>query len=747
MAGTMLEDLKWTIARTWGYGSLRPLQQRAMLADLEGRDSLVVLPTGGGKSLCYQAPAVLRGDGHTTVVVSPLIALMKDQVDSLRDCGVPALRIDSSLGPEERFLNELELREGKVRLLFVSPERLVLTDFYHLLRRVGVRTFAIDEGHCISHWGHDFRPEYRQLSRIKELFPGASVHAYTATATEQVRGDIVAQLDLKDPEVLVGNFDRPNLTYRVLPRHNLTRQVLEVLERHPGEAGIVYCLRRRDVDDLAALLRQHGYRARAYHAGLTDDDRRAAQDAFAAEECDLVVATVAFGMGIDRSNIRFVLHTAMPKSVEHYQQEAGRAGRDGLEAECVLLHSGGDFLSWKAILEKSAQEPGVDPAFLPGALRHLEDIDRYCRGAACRHKTLVEYFGQGYDAASCGACDLCLGDTELLPDSLIVAQKILSCVARVQERFGAGHVVSVLRGEDNEKVRKFGHDQLTTYGLLEDRSKADVRDWIHQLVSQKVLAQEALVLSSGDRVPILKLNAASWQVMRGQRPVRLLQLVRRKKGQKAEKSQADEVSWEGVDRGLFEALREVRRRLAVEGQKAPYLIFGDATLRELARVRPSTPEKMRLLYGVGESKLRDYGATFLAAVRDYCRDQGLDMDRPAGTSRKAEEPRKAAPRPNPAREQAFALFRQGADLDEVARQTGRARSTVVEYLADYVREARPASLKAWVSQLVYQLVAQAARRLGTDRLKPIFVELGEQVSYDDIRLVLTHLTAAGDVQR
>jgi ATP-dependent DNA helicase RecQ len=536
-----LDDLKRLIERHWGYRTFRPLQERAMKAVLDGRDSLVVLPTGGGKSLCYQAPAVLRNE--TTVVVSPLIALMKDQVDSLRDCGIPALRIDSSLSPEERFCNELDVREGKARLLFVSPERLVLTDFYQLLRRAGVRTFAIDEGHCISHWGHDFRPEYRQLSRIKELFPGASVHAYTATATGRVRQDIIAQLALDDPEVLVGNFDRANLTYRVLPRHNLVKQVLEVLDRHEGEAGIIYCLRRRDVDELAALLQKEGYKARAYHAGLTDDERRAAQDAFAAEECDLIVATVAFGMGIDRSNIRFVLHTAMPKSVEHYQQEAGRAGRDGLEAECVLLHSGQDFLTWKFILEKSAQEPGVDPDFLPGALKHLEDIDRYCRGAACRHKTLVEYFDQAYEAASCGACDLCLGDTEVLADSLVVAQKILSCVARVQQRFGPGHVVSVLRGEDNEKVRKFSHDQLSTYGLLEDRSKADVRDWIHQLLSQKVLDQEMLVLGSGLSVPILKLNPASWEVMRGQRPVRLLQLVRRKKGEKAEKSQADAVSW------------------------------------------------------------------------------------------------------------------------------------------------------------------------------------------------------------
>jgi ATP-dependent DNA helicase RecQ len=736
-----LDDLKRLIERHWGFRTFRPLQERAMRAVLDGRDSLVVLPTGGGKSLCYQAPAVLREE--TTVVISPLIALMKDQVDSLRDCGVPALRIDSSLSPDERFCNELDVREGKVRLLFISPERL-LTEFYQLLRRVGVRTFAIDEGHCISHWGHDFRPEYRQLSKIKELFPGASVHAYTATATEQVRQDIIAQLALREPEVLVGNFDRPNLTYRVLPRHNLNRQVREVLDRHPGEAGIIYCLRRRDVDDLAAILQQQGYKARPYHAGLSDDERRASQDAFAAEECDLIVATVAFGMGIDRSNIRFVLHTAMPKSVEHYQQETGRAGRDGLEAECVLLHSGQDFLSWKAILERSAQDAGVEEDFLPNALKHLDDMDRYCRGAACRHKTLVEYFGQDYEGAECGACDLCLGDTALLPDSLIVAQKILSCVARVQERFGSGHVISVLRGEDTERVRKLGHDKLSTYGLLHDRSKVDVRDWIHQLLSQKVLTQEMVVFNSGERAPILKLNDGSWEVMRGQRPVRLLQLVRRKRGEQAEKSQAEEVSWEGVDRGLFEVLREWRRRLAVASGKTPYLIFNDATLRELARVRPSTAEKMRLVYGVGENKLSEYGETVLTTIRDYSRAQGLALDQPHSKPRALSEPRQpAALRPNPQRELAFTLFRKGAQLEEVVRQTGRSRNTVAEYLADYIREQRPQSISTWVSNLVYQLVAQAAQQVGKDRLKPIYLHLDEQVSYDDIRLVLAHQAAVG----
>jgi ATP-dependent DNA helicase RecQ len=735
-----LSDLKGVIERHWGYRSFRPLQEPAMKAVLEGRDSLVVLPTGGGKSLCYQAPAVLRGD--TTVVVSPLISLMKDQVDGLRESGIAAAQLDSSQSPTERSAYEMDLIQGAVRLLFVSPERLVATDLYRHLQRIGVRTFAIDEAHCISHWGHDFRPEYRQLNRIREFFPQASVHAYTATATEQVRRDIIKQLGLKQPEVLVGNFDRPNLTYRVLARHDLMRQVLEVLSRHVGEAGIIYCMRRRDVDELTAALQAKGYRALAYHAGLTGEQRQAAQEAFAAEECDLVVATVAFGMGIDRSNIRFVLHTAMPKSIEHYQQETGRAGRDGLEAECVLLHSGSDFLTWKSVLEKSAAEPGVDPSFLPNALQHLNDMDRYCRGAVCRHRALVGYFGQSLEVGVCGACDLCLGDTEEVPDAVVVAQKILSCVARVQERFGVGHVVSVLRGEDTEKVRKFGHDRLSTYGLLRDSSKVDVRDWIYQLLGQQVLVQ------AGDDYPVLKLNPASWEVMRKQRAVRLLQPTRRKKGEKPEKSRADTISWEGVDRELFDAVRELRRKLAEERQVPPYIIFNDSTLRQLAAVRPSTLERMRAVSGVGDTKLRDFGERFLRVVTDHCRQRGLSTDNAAPAPPVKPEPvSKPAPRANPVRDLAFAQFRQGAAVEDVMHQTNRGRSTVYDYLCEFIRQERPGSIVAWVPAETYQRVTAAARQVGTDRLKPIFLTLGEKVSYDDIRLVLAHLAAQSNSAR
>jgi len=736
-------ELKKVVLRHWGFRTFRPLQERAMQAVLDGRDSVVVLPTGGGKSLCYQAPAVLRGG--TTVVLSPLIALMKDQVDNLRACGIQqAVQIDSSQSPADQRTTLEAVRAGLIHLLFLSPERLVLTDLFQLLRDINVRTFAIDEAHCISHWGHDFRPEYRQLNRIKELFPDAAVHAYTATATERVRTDIAQQLALRDPEILVGNFDRANLNYRVLPRHDLVKQVLEVIDRHPGESGIIYCITRREVEDLTAILQKHGLKARRYHAGLTTEERTTAQEAFVAEQCDLIVATVAFGMGIDRSNIRFVLHTGMPKSIEHYQQETGRAGRDGLEAECVLLHSGADMATWKYIVEKSAQEGGASQDYVASAMKHLADMDRYARGAVCRHRALVEYFGQTYALPACAACDICLGDNEPVPDSVVVAQKILSCVARLRERFGIGQVIDVLRGSDSEKVRKFGHEKLSTYGLLRDKSKDDLRDWLYQLISQEVLRQHDLLLPSGEKVPLLGLTDGSWEVMRGERGVRLVQLVRRKKGEKAERSGAEAVSWEGVDRELFETLRAARRKLAEERRVQPYIIFNDSTLRELARVRPSTLERMRLISGIGDVKLRDYGGHFLQLIRGHCADQGATMDNAAGPAR-MEESRRPSARPNPQRDLAFEQFRQGAAIEDVMHQTGRARATISDYLGEYIREERPQSIAPWVPEVLYQRIVMVARRVGMERLKPIYIELGEEVPYDEIRWVVTHLSGMGSV--
>ena len=605
----MQEQILDVIARHWGYRTFRPLQEEAMLAVLGSRDTVVVMPTGGGKSLCYQVPALLRPG--LTVVVSPLISLMKDQVDGLRANGVPASMMNSSQSSSEHRELERELAKGTVRLLFVSPERLAMPSFRQSLAKAGVTAFAIDEAHCISHWGHDFRPEYRQLRNLRAQFPEASFHAYTATATEPVRADIAQQLALHDPLVLVGDFDRPNLTYRVLPRIDEIPQLVEVLERHKGEAGIVYCVRRKDVDSLTVALKKKGYNALAYHAGMEQDERRRAQEAFSQERCDIVVATVAFGMGIDRSNVRFVVHMAMPKSVEHYQQESGRAGRDGLAAECLLLYSGSDAAFWRSMNERNSAEIDPDPKFVESANRHLSDIDRYASGTSCRHRALVEYFGQTWSGGSCDACDVCLGETEEVPDALVVAQKIVSCVYRLQQSWGAAHVVSVLRGENTEKIRSRNHDALSTFGLLKGHGRNEIRDWIFQLVSQGFLLQ-----TTGDTFPVLHLTETSRDVLRGDAPVTLRQpLVARKESAGGGARKRSRTLPEGpYDRPLFEALRKWRRSEAQERGVPPYVIFSDRTLQEIAREQPSSLVALRQIYGIGEAKLEAFGAKVLGVV-------------------------------------------------------------------------------------------------------------------------------------
>jgi ATP-dependent DNA helicase RecQ len=582
-----------------------------MNAALAGRDSLVVMPTGGGKSLCFQAPALIKES--VTIVVSPLISLMKDQVDTLIACGAPAAMMNSSQAPHEQRAAERALLDGKIKLLFVSPERLALPHFRALLQRVNAKTFAIDEAHCISHWGHDFRPEYRQLRALRSTFPDSSVHAYTATATPQVRRDIAEQLALRDPVLLVGDFDRPNLVYRILPKRDELPQIIDVLERHRGESGIIYCIRRKDVDSLSEQLQRRGWNARAYHAGLTSEERHAAQEAFAKEKCDVVVATVAFGMGIDRSNVRFVLHTAMPKSIEHYQQETGRAGRDGLEAECVLLYSAADAMTWRSMLSTS-EEGARDAAWIDSALRHLNDLDRYLSGTTCRHRALVEYFGQPYSAEACAACDICLGETEDVDDATVVAQKILSCVYRLNQSWGIGQVISVLRGENNEKVRERHHDSLTTYGIMKGCSRNELRDLIWQLVGQGFLEQ------SGDEYPILRLTQRSRAVLRGDETVRLRQPIATKKAEEKRRRRTPSAapsaaSLEGpVDSALFQTLREWRRSEADERGVPPYIIFSDRTLREIARAKPASLTELREVYGVGDAKLEAFGSALLAVL-------------------------------------------------------------------------------------------------------------------------------------
>ena len=587
------------LKKYWGYSGFRPLQKEAMGCVLNGRDSIVVLPTGGGKSLCFQAPAIALP--HLTLVVSPLISLMKDQLDALAECGVAAGRLDSSLSAQEKAVVLQRLRAGDLKLLYVSPERLLIEGFYDFLKSIGVSAIAIDEAHCVSMWGHDFRPEYRRLRVLREIFPGVPIGTYTATATVDVRRDIAVQLGLENPEILVGDFDRPNLIYRVRRRSNAISHIREVIDRHPGESGIIYCIRRSDVDETTATLSKNGYRAAPYHAGMTDTDRKKNQDAFINEEVDVIVATVAFGMGIDKSNVRYVIHAAMPKSLEHYQQESGRAGRDGLEAECVMLYSGLDYRIWRGIIEES--EPGTQET----GLAKLGKVYGYCSSVSCRHRALLEYFGQEFPAETCRACDICLGEVEGVDGAQIIAQKILSGVVRQKERFGADYTAGVLVGSREDRIIANRHDQLSTYGILKDATRPVVRDWIEQLADQECIVRV------GD-YGVLKLTAKGARVLRGEETPLLLES--RKKKAQPKKPAIEDDSWAGVDRKLFERLRKMRFELARQNNVPAYIIFGDVTLRDLARKRPKTPEELLSVSGIGLKKLDQYGEKILEIIRE-----------------------------------------------------------------------------------------------------------------------------------
>lgn len=609
-----LQRVRAAVKAHFGFEHLRPLQEQAIECVLAGRDAVVVLPTGGGKSLCFQAPAlVLPG---VTLVVSPLISLMQDQVAGLLENGIAAAALSSALDWERKRQIETKLERGELKLLYCSPERLVGDGFLARLERWKVTRLAIDEAHCISHWGHDFRPEYRMIGELRRARPDLPVMALTATATPRVREDVAAQLGLKSPTVLVGGFDRPNLCYRIKPRGDIVAQTMEVVGRHRDRAGIVYVQRRADADDLAAKLKGKGVRAAPYHAGMEPLERERVQDSFLAEELDVVVATVAFGMGIDRSDVRFVVHASLPKGVEQYSQETGRAGRDGDPAECVLYYGGADFHGWKNLIVASAKEAhaaGVERAMedVDDALERLSDMWRYATGAICRHKTLCEYFGQSFAVPSggCGACDVCLGELSVEGDSKVIAQKILSCVVRCEQRFGAGHVCDVLRGSSTERVRRYAHDKLSTFGLLKDQPAPKLRNWIDQLVGLGHLR-----VTEGE-YPTLILSRTGVEVLRGGLEVVLhapASVPTRARRRSADGIAEPELV--GREAQLFEALRGLRRELARERGVPPYLIFNDTALREMARTRPGNADELLEIKGVGETKARDLGPAFLAAI-------------------------------------------------------------------------------------------------------------------------------------
>lgn len=702
------------LKETFGYDTFRPLQREVIENVMARRDTLAVMPTGGGKSLCYQIPSLLF-DG-LTVVVSPLISLMKDQVEQLRAFGVPALFLNSSLGPQEYQENMDYVKRGEVKLLYVAPETLLTPRILTLLAGLKVDCLTIDEAHCISEWGHDFRPEYRQLVQVRKQFPQAVCLALTATATARVRQDIRSTLQFATSNEFVASFDRKNLFIEVLPKRDATRQTMDMLERYKDQSGIVYCFSRKQVDDLASYLISRGYSARPYHAGLEDIERKRNQEAFIRDDAQIIIATIAFGMGINKPNVRFVIHYDLPKSVEGYYQEIGRAGRDGLPAHCLLLYSYADVAKLNYFIDqKEGEERRV-------AIQHLNAIVGYAEDeTSCRRKPLLNYFGESYAADNCSNCDNCNSSPTPLTDVTIPAQKFLSCVKRAGEKFGAGHITDILLGSKNEKVLRWGHEKLSTYGIGGELTQ---KQWMHlarQLLSMGYLKQEGEYRTLG-------LTPKALEALRKRAPIMGVL-------QEAERVKKKEGKKEGIEynHALFAILRQKRKEMADEAGVPPYVIFPDRTLTEMAAYYPQSTAGLLNISGVGQVKLVQYGDAFLDVIRAYSEKHGL------------KEKRKEAPREKSDSNRRYVIvaeaYNAGDTVDDLMRRYGVAVGTILDHLSRYLAAGNALRKDSDLQSLTsatpdqQQAVFAAFDELSSTYLKPIYDKMNGALNYDDLKIL------------
>ncbi|MBP7141851.1 MAG: DNA helicase RecQ [Opitutaceae bacterium] len=603
-----MPELLSTLATTFGYTQFRPLQREIIEASLAGKDVFALLPTGGGKSLCFQLPALVRPG--LTVVVSPLIALMKDQVDQLQSSGVAATYLNSTLSPAEARARLAGLHRNQWRLLYVAPERLMLDNWKENLRTWGVARIAVDEAHCISEWGHDFRPEYRQVAKLRDLLPEVPFMALTATATERVRTDIINHLRLRDPDVFVASFNRPNLTYRVIPKDQPLKQLVAFLSKREHESGIIYCASRAAAERVAEALAGRGFSARPYHAGLEADERTRNQELFLRDEVRIICATIAFGMGINKPNVRWVVHHDLPKNIEGYYQETGRAGRDGLPGDCLLLFSAGDIAKQTHFLDEITDEHEQQVA-----RTQLRQMVHYAESSGCRRVELLSYFGESFPVNRCAACDNCLEPRETY-DGTVAAQKFLSCVYRIGQasRFAVGlnHISEVLCGAETEKIRRWGHDRLSTYGIGRDLGRPA---WA--AIGRELMRLGYLALSNSEYATV-ELTSEGMQTLRSRKSVSLTKPMESPKARRVARREGEI----DCDEILFDRLRAVRKRLADERKVPAYVIFGDATLRQMARLYPDNEKAMNGIFGMGEKKREEFGAVFAAAVKEYLAGNG-----------------------------------------------------------------------------------------------------------------------------
>jgi len=729
---TEAPPLTSVLKQSFGFSAFRPLQEEIIRDTLAGRDVVALLPTGGGKSLCYQLPAVVRAG--LTIVVSPLIALMKDQVDALDAAGVPATFLNSTLEPAEAAARARRLREGRYKLLYVAPERLMMRSFLAALRDLDVRAVAVDEAHCISAWGHDFRPEYRRLCELREILPHAPIIALSATATERVRDDIAASLHMRSPRCYVASFDRPNLLYRVEAKADALGQVLGLVRRRHDEAGIVYAQSRKAVERLAERLREAGVNAAAYHAGMDAADRARTQEAFTRDEVRVICATVAFGMGIDKPNIRFVIHHDLPKDLESYYQETGRAGRDGLPSECLLLFNPGDAVKQARFIE---EKPDLEEQ--ARARQKLAEVMHFAESGDCRRVAILAYFGEAREGGPCGGCDNCLSPRERW-DGTVEAQKLLSCVLRIRQRsdlsVGLAHVAAVLLGADTEKIRRLGHHELSTYGIGKDHPRAT---W---LAIGRELLRLGLLRQPEERLPVLEVTPAGRDALAKRSPITLTRMPAAPAASRRDRERNPDAGATGstgsrtpseasalpFDEPLMESLRRLRKSLADARDVPAYVIFSDVALRQMSREYPTDPTAFRRINGVGDKKLLDLGPVFLGAIADHVAAHGKQrFDEPTAPP----APRKAL---GDTGRETLRRLRDGEPLETIAAGRGLAVSTIWGHIIAAAEAGEAVALDGLLTPDQQARVAQVFADLGTANLAGALERLGPDFSYGQVRL-------------
>ncbi len=709
-------ELFRTLKQFFGFDSFRPLQEQIICDALANRDVFALLPTGGGKSLCFQLPALMRPG--LTVVVSPLIALMKDQVDAMQAAGVPATFLNSSLAAGDSRDRLRALHEGQFRLLYVAPERLMLSGFLHDLQRWNINLIAIDEAHCISEWGHDFRPEYREIAQLRPLFPDVPFMALTATATDRVREDIVQLLQLREAARYVASFNRPNLTYRVIPKSGAYEQTFEFINARRRESGIVYCQSRKAAESVAAKLNEDGVKARPYHAGLEAKDRARNQELFLRDEVRVICATIAFGMGINKPNVRFVIHYDLPKNIEGYYQETGRAGRDGLPSECLLLFSAGDVVKQQQFLdEKPEPEKTI-------AREQLQQMVHYAESGDCRRASLLEYFSEDFAPKNCGACDNCLSPRETY-DGTLHAQKFLSCIYRIREcsgfAVGLNHIIEVLTGADTEKVRKYKHQQISTYGIGRELNRGEWAVIGRELIRMGFARQDA------QRFNVVELTAEGRAALTQRKPVQLT------KPMKVPGQRDHAIGEIACDEALFERLRGLRKRLADERGLPPYIVFSDVALRQMSRVYPSNDGEFMRISGVGQAKLRDYGSQFMAEIATFLRTNSRQIF--AGDSFvTASPPPRSRGGLNDTTRETLKRFRSGESVEEISRHRDFAPSTIYGHLASAVEAGEKVDLDTMLNAQKQDAVRAAFAKYGYGNLTTIHQALGGEIDFGLLRL-------------